>query len=65
MTGSDFRKWRRDLGMKQTEAARALGITDRYVRTIEAASDTEIRRTLALACAAVWHRLDVWSEEAG
>jgi DNA-binding transcriptional regulator YiaG len=68
MTPEDFKLWRRRMELTQAEAARALGLGKSTVELYEAGQrrDTgarvEIPRAVALACAALFHRIGPWGE---
>lgn len=52
MTPETFRAWRKRLGLRQRQAAEALGVTREQVSRYERGVHP-ISRTVALACAAV------------
>lgn len=66
MTGLDFRAWRKRLGLSQTAAAQALGLSVSRIIDYERGTTrgTEkpapIPKHVALACLAIKHRLDEW-----
>ena len=68
MTPAEFRTWRKSLGLSQKGAAEALGVSKSSVEHYEAGvrrgtdpRPVEIPRTVALACAAVWHKIEPWA----
>ncbi len=66
MTPEQFKDWRTRLGLSQSAAAEALGISRQSVENYERGRRREDERPVviptpvALACAAVWHRLEPW-----
>ena len=52
MTGPDFIRWRKHLGLSQIAAARALGMSPAGLRKLEK-GQTSIRKVIRLACAAL------------
>ena len=52
MTPADFRAWRKRLGLSQSGAAEALGISPRMVWSYEN-GEHPLPKTVALACEAV------------
>lgn len=71
MTPEDFKLWRRMMALSQTEAAEALGLSkgsiENYERGTRREDDrpVEIPKTVALACAALYHRLRPWNGTMG
>lgn len=68
MTPAEFRSWRKSLGLSQKGAADALGVSKSSVELYEAGMrrgndprPVKIPRTVALACAAVWHKIETWA----
>jgi DNA-binding XRE family transcriptional regulator len=61
MTPEQFKTWRKTCGLSQEKAADALGIGRRTVQDYEA-EKYEIPRSIALACAAIFHRLEPWGD---
>ncbi len=61
MTPDDFRIWRNKMGITQTVAAEALGITLRTVGNYERAV-TEIPKSIGLATEALAHRKESENE---
>ena len=65
MTPEQFREWRRKMRITQAEAGRLLGLGVTTVQSYEhgrrrdAIAFAGIPRVVALACAALWHRLEV------
>ena len=59
MKAEDFRRWRKALGLKQKDAAEALGLKKRVIQYYEKGDrdgrTVEIQLTVALACYAVAH----------
>ena len=60
MSPADFRAWRKSLELSQQAAADSLGIGRRTVQDYEAGA-YPVPRHIALACAALFHRLEPWS----
>ncbi|WP_062236933.1 helix-turn-helix domain-containing protein [Aureimonas sp. N4] len=66
MTSDDFKAWRTMMGYSQAKAAEELGISKPTVENYERGQrredgrPVEIPRSIALACSAVYHRLDPW-----
>ena len=71
MTGDDMKAWRATMGMSRPAAAKALGISPKTIENYERGHRVEdgrpvvIPRSIALACAAVYHRLAPGGEPAG
>jgi transcriptional regulator with XRE-family HTH domain len=61
MTGAELRQWRARLELSQLEAADRLGLDERHFRRLEAAD--RIKRTIALACAALAAGLAPYGED--
>lgn len=68
MTAEDFKAWREQLGLSQIKAAKVLGLSRSTVNLYELGNrwdegrPVEIPRVVALACAAIFHRLEPWGE---
>lgn len=68
MSPDDFKAWRTTMGLSQQAAADALGISKGSVELYEAGKRRDdgrpvvIPKTVALACAALYHRLMPWSQ---
>ena len=66
MTPADFKDWRNQMGFSIVAAEKALGLSKSTIDLYEAGKrrDTgapvEIPHTVALACAALYHRLEPW-----
>lgn len=66
MTPDDFKAWRMTVGLSQQAAADALGISKGSVELYEAGKRRDdgrpvaIPKTVALACAALYHKLQPW-----
>ncbi|MBS9476225.1 helix-turn-helix domain-containing protein [Ancylobacter radicis] len=66
MSPDDFKAWREAMGMSQTAAAKALGISKGSIELYEAGKRRDDGRpviiplTVALACSALYHRLGPW-----
>lgn len=66
MTPDDFKAWRKAMGLSQRAAAEALGMSRPAIENYERGHrigdnrKVEIPRTVALACAALFHRLEPW-----
>lgn len=69
MTSEDFKSWRKELGLSQREAADMIGVSKGSVENYERGHRLEdnrsvvIPKTVALACAAVFHRLQPWGTD--
>jgi transcriptional regulator with XRE-family HTH domain len=67
MTPSDFKIWRKAIGLSQAAAAKALGLSTPTIEMYEAGTrfgggrSAAIPKIVALACAALYYRLDQWS----
>ncbi len=57
MTPNDLLRWRSAMKMSRAAAAKALGMDERTLADLERGTRT-IKRHVALACLALWHRLD-------
>ena len=59
MSPGQFRKWRKSLGLKQSDAAELLGVKKRIIQYYEKGErdgvDVEVPKTVRLACFAVTH----------
>ena len=62
MVSAEYDGLRETLGMTRKEFASALGLDLRTARRYER-GEVAIPRYVALACAAVWHRLGPYGEE--
>lgn len=67
MNSQDFRDWLKASGLKQTQAAEALGMSIKAVNQYATGKRPDGRevvypRSVALACSAVYHRLKPWPE---
>lgn len=66
MTPKDFKDWREQMGLSQKAAADALGISKPTVENYDRGTRREdgrpvvIPRTVALACAALYHNIEPW-----
>lgn len=66
MTADDFKAWRKEMGFTQVQAAEALGISRPSVELYELGVRRDngkavvIPLTVALACKALFHRLEPW-----
>jgi DNA-binding XRE family transcriptional regulator len=66
MTPDDFKAWRKLMDFSQSEAAEAIGVSRGSVENYERGSRredgraVEIPLTVALACAAVFRKLEPW-----
>jgi transcriptional regulator with XRE-family HTH domain len=66
MTGQELRVWRKTMGWTQQQAGDALGIGSKTIENYEAGERRvkgemvphEIPRYIALACAALFHRIE-------
>lgn len=69
MTAEDFKAWRKAMNLSQVEAAQALGLSRGSVENYERGSrlgdgrPVLIPRSISLACAALYHRLEPWGGE--
>lgn len=68
MTNEGFKAWRTAMGLSQAAAAEVLGMSkaaienyDRGVRR-DTGEPVVIPHSVALACAAVYHRIEAWSD---
>jgi DNA-binding XRE family transcriptional regulator len=59
MTPESFLAWRNDVGLSQKAAAEQLGLGRRTVQDYEAGR-YPVPRSVALACSAIFHRLEPW-----
>lgn len=70
MSPDDFKRWRDAMGFTMAEAAEALGISRGSIENYERGTRREddrpvaIPKNVALACAALFHRLKPWPEGA-
>jgi transcriptional regulator with XRE-family HTH domain len=62
MTPDIFRLWRAALGLNQTQAGESLEMSRRRIQEYEAGT-APIPKVVALACAAIFHRLGEWTPE--
>lgn len=53
MTRDDMRRWRKELGLNQTQAAKMLGYAERRSVVRWEGNEKRIPRHIALACAAI------------
>lgn len=66
MTSDDFKAWRRQMDLSQAGAAEALGVSKPTIENYERGTRREddrpvvIPHTVALACSALYHRLQPW-----
>lgn len=63
MTAEDLIRWRRVLGLKRTQAARMLGVSERTMTYYEKGRDgqpVDIPLSIAYACTAIYHRCPEW-----
>lgn len=69
MTADDFKAWRTRMNYTRPAAAEALGLSRQTIENYERGQRLEdgrpvvIPRSIALACAAIYHRLKPWSED--
>ena len=68
MTADDFKAWRAEMGFSQRGAAEVLDLSRGTIENYERAhrigvQPSPIPLTVALACAAFYHRLEPWSED--
>lgn len=67
MTHEDFKAWRSAMDLSQAAAADALGLSKATVENYDRGTrredgrPVEIPKHVALACAALWHRLEPWA----
>lgn len=62
MNGHDFKRWRKAMKLSQVAAAERTGWSRASIWRAEGAPDDPIPLSIALACAALWHRLPPWSD---
>lgn len=68
MTSDDFKAWRKEMGFSQAKASDALGLSkptiENYERGVrrDTGAPVEIPLSVALACAALFHRLEPWGQ---
>jgi len=66
MTNEDFKAWRKAMGLSQAAAAVALDMSASAIeqydsgRRRDSGKPVEIPKAVALACAALYHRLEPW-----
>lgn len=71
MTSDEFKAWRKAMGFSQADAATALGLSKSTIELYDAGKrrddgrPVEISRTVALACSALYHRLEPLGSEPG
>ena len=58
MTGEAFRRWLKAMKISGAQAAELLGV---HKNTVTRFKRDGTDRAIALACAALWHRLGPWS----
>ena len=67
MTPDDFKMWRKAIGLSQAAAAEELGVSKPTIEMYESGTRVdddclaEIPKTVALACTALYYRLEQWS----
>ena len=67
MTPGDFKIWRKAIGLTQADAAKELGLSKPTIEMYEAGTPLDdecsaiIPKTVALACAALYYRVEQWS----
>lgn len=67
MSPDDFKAWRKAMGYSQDRAANALGLSRTAVQNYDTGvrrgdgGAVEIPKHIALACTALYHRLDPWA----
>jgi len=68
MTSEQFKYWRKKMGLTQAGAAKVLGLSkptiENYDKGIRRGSGDvfQIPHVVALACAALWHRIKPWDK---
>jgi len=65
MTPQQFKTWRKKMGLTQAQAAKALDLSkptiENYDKGIRGNGEAfEIPHIVALACAALWHKIEPW-----
>lgn len=64
MSPDDFKTWRKAIDFSKDEAAAALGVSKDTIEEYDAGNrfdDDEIPKAVALACTALYYRLDQWA----
>lgn len=67
MTPDDFKNWRKAIGFSPDAAAEALDVSRSTIDLFESENpldgeySAEIPKSIALACTALYHKLDQWS----
>jgi len=67
MTPAQFKTWRKKMNLTQAQAAIVLGLSkptiENYDRGVRRGSGEafEIPHVVALACAALWHKIEPWN----
>ena len=68
MTPDEFKAWRKAMGLTQVTAAKALDLSTSTIEMYDSGkrkndgSPVSIPRTVALACAALYHKLEPWGD---
>jgi len=65
MTPKQFKTWRKKMGLTQAQAAKVLGLSkptvENYDKGVRGNGEAfEIPHVVALACAALWHKIEPW-----
>lgn len=69
MDSEVFKTWRKVMGLTQAQAAEALGISKPTIENYERGTrrdngaPVEIPKHIALACAAIYHKIGPWKPE--
>ena len=58
MTHEDFKNWRKKMGLTQQQAADVLGLSKATIENYDKGRPVVIPRVVALACAAIEHKLE-------
>jgi len=70
MKPEDFKHWRKKMGLTQAQAAKVLGLSkptiENYDKGVRSSGEAfQIPHVVALACAALWHKIEPWGSVQG